>query len=62
MQTLLGTKRKVRKLNTITKSMWGKTGRITKIKNDSPTKYYLEFWVPNRMTGLWLTEKQMEEV
>lgn len=95
-QSLLNAKRQVKSLKTITQDLWGKTGRVTEIreykpepppvkregqtdqqykwtledhhfwesrrKKNTPTMYFLRFWVPCRMTGVWLTEEQMEEV
>lgn len=92
----LETKKKIKRLDTITCDMWGKTGRITEIRKYTPNPpperrfypddesfrrvmsdyqwhedrrkknhkdhYFLRFWVPNRCTGLWLTEEQMEDV
>lgn len=52
-------RRKITKSEKITVDMWGKTGIITEVKVN---RYFLKFWVPNRCVGLWVTEKQVEEV
>lgn len=71
---MIGQPRLVAKKQEITLDMWGKLGRITEVREASlihkdrwghsytkPGKlYFLRFIVPNRCTGLWLSEEQME--
>lgn len=46
----LETKRKIRKLDTIARDMWGKTGRITEVRGPKEIDYYPGFpeWLKAR--------------